>query len=103
MYICVYICVYIYIYNYINEICFYFYYFLCVHITSRLITLHWATNKGLIGFSVCLWVFCLHTNLSTISVLGAYRGQKRAANLLEMGLQMGMKHHVGAGNQTQVL
>lgn len=75
----------------------------CVHMTLRLITLHWVTNKGLICFSVCLWVFCLHTNLSTISVLGAYRGQKRAANLLEMGLQMGMKHHVRAGNQTQVL
>lgn len=78
-------------------------FFVCVHMTSRLITLHWVTNKGLICFSVCLWVLCLRMNLSTTSVLGAYRGQKRAVNLLEMGLQMGMTHHVGAGNQTPVL
>lgn len=77
--------------------------FVCIYMTSKLIILHWVTNKGQIHFSVYLWVFCLHMNLSTTSVLGTFRGQKRAVNLLEMGLQMGMKHHVGAGNQTQVL
>lgn len=34
---------------------------------------------------------------------GAPKGQKRMSDLLELGLQMGICHHVVTGSQTQVL
>lgn len=40
----------------------------------------------------------LHICLSTICIPSAYRDQKKASNLLKLGLQMVLSHHVGAGN-----
>lgn len=44
----------------------------------------------------------MHVCLCTTCLSGAYRGQKRASDLLGLQLQMVVSCHMGAGNQTQV-
>ena len=39
------------------------------------------------SFILCVWVFCLHVCLCTMCMPGAYEGQKRASDALELELQ----------------
>lgn len=48
---------------------------------------------------LCVWVFCLHVCLCTMCVPGAYRGQKKVLDSLELELQT----DVGARNWTWVV
>lgn len=52
---------------------------------------------------ICASAFCLHVCLYTVYVPGALSGQKMAPDHLQLGLQMGVSHYVGAGNQTSIL
>ena len=52
---------------------------------------------------MCITGICVHICLCTSCVFGACGGQKRALDALELELQMVVSHHMGAGNQTQVL
>ena len=43
---------------------------------------------------MCMSVFaCMHACMCTVHILGAYRGQKRVLDPLEMELQMAVNHH----------
>lgn len=44
-----------------------------------------------------VWMFCLHICLCTICVLRAYGDQRRALAPLNLGLQMVVSYHLGAG------
>jgi hypothetical protein len=61
----------------------------------------------LLGFFVCLVIFIfmylgvLLTPMSTIWLCGVYRGWIRC--LIPLRLKMNVSHHVGAGNQAEVL
>lgn len=46
-----------------------------------------------------VWIFCLHVCPSTVSMVGAYRIQKRSTPL-ELELQMIMNHHLNNGSLT---
>uniref|UniRef100_A0A8C8ULU8 Uncharacterized protein n=1 Tax=Peromyscus maniculatus bairdii TaxID=230844 RepID=A0A8C8ULU8_PERMB len=48
-------------------------------------------------------VFCLHVCLGIVCIPGSHRSQKRRSDLLEMELQIIVRCHVGARNQTPVL
>lgn len=51
-----------------------------------------------LSFCFYVWLFCLHTYMYTMFVLGAHRGQKRPSDSLEWQLQMIIKHHMEAEN-----
>lgn len=43
-------------------------------------------------------MLCLHTYMYTAGMSGAYKGQKRLLDTLELELQMSESRQVGAGN-----
>lgn len=54
--------------------------------------------KDLFILILCVRVFCPHECLCTTDVPGAHEVQKRASYPLELELQIGVSHYVGAGN-----
>lgn len=44
-----------------------------------------------------VWMFCLHICLCTVCVPCAYGDQRRALAPLNLGLQMVVSYHLGAG------
>ena len=60
--------------------------------------------KKIYLFSFMCMSVCLHVCVfTTCGMCGAQGGQKRAWDLLELKVQMGVKCQGGAGNQSQVL
>lgn len=47
-------------------------------------------------------MFCLHVRLYTVHVPGALSPEEGSRSPA-LGLQMGVSHYVGAGNQTSIL
>lgn len=62
-------------------------------------------NFRKINFKIymCGCFICVCMCLYTTCVLGAYGGQKKASDPLELELQMKKSYHVGCGNLTWVL
>lgn len=60
-------------------------------------------KEGFILFILRVQVFSLHIDLCTTYLPGAFGGPRETSDLMELESQMIASHHVGAGNQSQVL